>query len=67
MTTHLSLQPDMTVARVAELWPATVPVLARHGIDRCCGGARTLAFVAQAHGLDLHTLLRELTEATPAE
>jgi iron-sulfur cluster repair protein YtfE (RIC family) len=38
-------------------------VLARHGIDLCCGGDKTLAFVAQAHRIDLQALLRELAEA----
>lgn len=61
---HTSIHPDMTVAQVAEQWPATVPVLSRRGIDMCCGGSKTLGFVAQAHGLDLQGLLEELTGAT---
>ena len=61
--TELSMHPDMTVNATVERFPATLPVLARHGIDLCCGGDKTLAFVAQAHGIDLQALLRELAEA----
>lgn len=63
MSQDLALQPDVTVGTVAELHPETRPVLARHGIDLCCGARRSLAFVAQAHGLDLTALLSELESA----
>jgi iron-sulfur cluster repair protein YtfE (RIC family) len=62
-----SLNPDMTVSQVVELWPAAVPVFARHGIDLCCGGSKTLGFAAQAHGIDLHGLVEELAEAMEGE
>jgi iron-sulfur cluster repair protein YtfE (RIC family) len=57
----LAITPDLTVATVAERFPATQAVFAREGIDLCCGGAKSLEFVARAHGLDLEKLLRELT------
>lgn len=63
MTNDLSIQPDMTVSTVAARFPDTVPVLARLGIDRCCGGSHSLEFVARAHGLDLSALLAELEGA----
>ena len=63
MTNDLTLHPEMTVGTVAELHPETVPVLARHGIDLCCGARRSLEFVALAHGLDLQRLLGELEAA----
>jgi iron-sulfur cluster repair protein YtfE (RIC family) len=55
-----TITPDMTVASVAESCPGARAVLAREGIDLCCGGQRSLEFVARAHGLDLRVLLAEL-------
>jgi len=63
MTTDASIHPDMTVGAIAELFPATVPVLARYGLDLCCGGGRTLADVARAHRLDLAQLIADLEAA----
>ncbi|HMV34045.1 MAG TPA: DUF542 domain-containing protein [Gemmatimonadales bacterium] len=60
MSHDFALHPEMTVGTVAELHPDTLPVLARHGIDLCCGARRSLEFVALAHGLDLAGLLSEL-------
>lgn len=54
------ITPDLRVAEVEERWPETRAVLARAGIDMCCGGQKTLEFVAKAHGLDLSALLAEL-------
>ena len=44
--------------------PESVAVLNGHGIDTCCGGARSLADAAREDGLDLAALLAEL-DATP--
>lgn len=66
MTPDFAIQPDMTVGTVAELYPDTAPVLARHGIDMCCGGRRSLEFVALAHGIALDGLLAELESAREA-
>ncbi len=63
MTTDSAIRPDMTVSLVAEQFPGTAPVLARHGIDRCCGGSHSLEFVARAHGIDLAELMLELERA----
>ena len=63
MTNDLAIQPDMTVSTVAQRFPGTVPVLARLGIDRCCGGSHSLEFAARAHGLDLAAVLAELEGA----
>jgi len=58
-----TITSDLTVATVAERFPATKAVFARAGIDLCCGGAKSLEFVARAHGLDLDRLLGELKQA----
>lgn len=55
-----TITPEMTVADVAERFPAARTVFAREGIDLCCGGGKSLEFVAKAHGLDLEALLEEL-------
>ena len=65
MSTITPLTTDQTVASVVERYPATLPVFARHGIGLCCGGTRTLAFVAQAHGLALAALTEELRAVIP--
>jgi len=54
------LHPDLTVAEVSEQFPETLPVFTRRGMDLCCGGRHSLAFVAQAHKLDLEELMEEL-------
>lgn len=51
-----------TLAEVSAAWPATVPVLGRHGFDMCCGSTKTLEFAAGAHGVDLQGLLAEVQE-----
>lgn len=57
---------DLTVNQVALLAPATLPVFARWGVDSCCGGAKTLATVAERHGHDLVALLADLNAAARA-
>ena len=54
---------ETSVAEAAASGPAAAAVLGRHGFDLCCGGPKTLTFAAQAHGVDLQTLLAELHEA----
>ena len=66
MTTTTALTPDLTVATVAGLWPGTAAIFARHGLDLCCGGSKTLAFAAGAHGISLEELMRELRGAIEA-
>lgn len=67
MKTESPIRPDMTVGAIAEQYPASAPVLARHGIDLCCGGKHSLEFAARAHGVDLPSLLVELEGASAGQ
>ncbi len=67
MKTESPIRPDMTVAAIAEQYPASATVLARHGIDLCCGGKHSLEFAARAHGVDLAALLAELEGASAGQ
>lgn len=63
MSTEAPIRPEMTVGAIAEQYPASASVLARYGIDLCCGGTHSLEFAARAHGVDLSVLLAELEGA----
>ena len=57
---------EQTVKEVADRYPAAAAVLARHGLDLCCGGVHPIALAAQAHGVDAQELLAELNAAAAA-
>jgi len=61
--TQTGITPQVTVGEVVERMPATGEVFARHGIDLCCGGSKTVEFAARAHGVELPRLLEELRAA----
>lgn len=63
--THADALALRTVNEIVTADPGTLPVLARHGIDTCCGGHRPLTEVCARHGLDLDTLVAELSAAAP--
>lgn len=52
--------PDMTVREILDRWPQAAEVLARRGLDLCCGGVHPLRMAAQAHGVPLEEVLAEL-------
>ena len=58
--------PTTTVKDVLARHPATASVLAQFGFDLCCGGRHPLAFAAQAHGVELPSLLARLQAAATA-
>lgn len=58
---------DMTVRRILDLWPEIEPLLARHGLDLCCGGAHPLRMAAQAHGLNPDAVLAEILATLKTE
>jgi len=55
--------PSTPVRDVLARHPATASVLAEFGFDLCCGGKHPLEFAAQAHGVDLPSLLARLRAA----
>lgn len=59
-TTTATITGDLTLNEISLAQPRALEVFERHGLDSCCGGAKTLAFVCERHGLDLEALLAEL-------
>lgn len=59
--------PDMTVREILERWPAAAEVLARRGLDLCCGGVHPLEMAARAHGVKLEDVMAELLAALAKE
>ena len=54
------ITPDRTLAEIAAAQPQVGPIMARHGFDMCCGGAKAVEVAARAHGVDLDQFLGEL-------
>lgn len=54
------------VEEVARQHAAALAVFSRHGIDICCGGAKTVREAAGLHGVELNELLGELEAAMAA-
>jgi regulator of cell morphogenesis and NO signaling len=48
---------------VVQMYPESLATLQRLGLDACCGGAKTVAEAAAAHGLDVDEVLAELSLA----
>lgn len=61
--TSTGITPDQLLADIARNHPAVAPILARHGFDLCCGGAKPVELAARAHRVELEGLLDELQEA----
>lgn len=58
--TQTGITAQTILSEVAERHPAAVPILAKHGFDLCCGGAKPVEVAARAHGVPLDVLLTEL-------
>ena len=54
------VDPRLTVAEIVAAHPAAGPVLARFGLDTCCGGKHPLEHACRAHRLALDEVLRAL-------
>ena len=59
----MTIRPDLTVSALVRDRPETLPVLARAGIDTCCGGGETLERAAVDAGLTWPVLLGRLEAA----
>jgi regulator of cell morphogenesis and NO signaling len=59
----MSITTEVKVGQLAAEFPLSTRVLARHGIDYCCGGGRPLATVCGEKGLDPETVLGEIRKA----
>ncbi len=60
------IEATMKVGDIAKIWPETMKVFARYGLDLCCGGVHPLNYAAQKHGFNLEKMLQELNAAVDA-
>ncbi len=56
----MTIQTDKSVSSISIEFPQTVKVFARHNIDFCCGGDRSLSSACEARGLDVESILSEI-------
>lgn len=67
MHTETIIDGAVTVNEAIRLFPATVEVFNRFGIDACCGGSVPITEAAARDGVDEGALLEALEEAARAE
>lgn len=58
----MRLTIDTPVGKIAAEHPRATRAFARHRIDYCCGGGRTLAAACEARGLDANSVLEEVEQ-----
>ena len=58
-----TIDPTWTINETVTRLPATLPVFNASGLDSCCGGGHAIQEAARRHGLDLDSLLKQLTAA----
>lgn len=56
----MSISPGTPIGRIAADHPLATRVFARHRLDYCCGGERTLGSACDAKGVDADLVLREI-------
>jgi len=62
------MNAETTLAELATTWPAASRILHRHGLDFCCGGARSLREACDERGLEATAVLDEIaTDGTTAD
>src|SRR5262245_33989741 len=57
------IDPAEPVASILKRFPAAAPVLARRGLDACCGGKHPLEMACRAHGVPLVEVIAEIESA----
>lgn len=57
------IDPTEPVERILKRFPAAAPILARHGLDTCCGGRHPLEMACRAHGVSLAEVAAEIRTA----
>ena len=61
------LDPTLTINEIVALYPATIPVFNRFGMDTCCGGGIPVESAARRDGIDLEVVMAALrTVVEPA-
>lgn len=60
MPTGVSIDPSLPVIEILRLYPQARSILARHGLDTCCGGTHPLRMAAAAHKIALEPILEEI-------
>lgn len=63
MQETMVIDPKMKVSEIARLFPQSMRVFERFGLDLCCGGVHPLEVAAERRGLDLAKVLKELEAA----
>ena len=56
----MNLTPESKIGQIAAEHPLATRVVARHGIDFCCGGGKPLGEVCNQRGLDASAVLAEI-------
>lgn len=67
MNLQVLIPPTMPVGKAVRLFPATVAVFRRFGIDACCGGDTSIAKAAERDGADAVALLGALNRAAESQ
>lgn len=58
---------DMIVNEVTVKYPHSAEILAKHGVDMCCGGVQSIEKTATACSVDVDALMVALNESFPEE